>query len=164
MIVNWMRKKVQKMVLKSAQQEITRFVSSLRVIDDKEVGMLVGIATIIRMNLDEHGYVSGHVFNIESSMEAQAQAEEFLLDLIKRFQKRGQRTDAAGAMVWLHTLRAFTSPETITMGREMWKELSRGFPHVKDSLERIKGLKGNSIPTEAYRECLFIPPGLEPCS
>lgn len=162
MIRKWMQKKVQKVILKSAQQEITRFVSSLRVIDDKDLGMLLGVATIIRMNLDEHGHVSGPVFNIESNTEAQAQAEEFLLDLIKTFQKKGQRTDAAGAMVWLHTLRAFTSPEITAIGREMWKELSRGFPYVEDSLKRIQELKGNSIPAEAYEEYRFIPPGLEP--
>jgi len=73
-----------------------------------------------------------------------------------------QPSDALGVMILLHSVRALNVPEIRGLGREMWKELERGFPYVEDTLEEIRGLTGNPLPPNIDDELKFIPHGLEP--
>jgi len=56
-----------------------------------------------------------------------------LSNAIGKLQRSGNPQLAAGLMVWVHTLRAMTRPELRTLGRAMWRELERGFPHVEEA-------------------------------
>jgi hypothetical protein len=82
--------------------------------------------------------------------------------MVREFQKIGQPSDAAGTMVWLHSMRALAFPEVRELGRDMWKELQRGFPYVSDALSAIEALTGNSLPTGADTACTFVPEALAP--
>jgi hypothetical protein len=82
--------------------------------------------------------------------------------MIREFQKIGQPSDAAGTMVWLHSMRALAFPELRELGRDMWNELQRGFPYVSDALSAIEALTGNPLPAGTGTACTFVPEALAP--
>lgn len=49
---------------------------------------------------------------------------------VKQQQAAGDLLSAAATIIWVHTLRAMTSHELRPYGRQLWGELSRGFPHI----------------------------------
>ena len=73
-----------------------------------------------------------------------------------------QPSDALGVMILLHSVRALNVPEIRALGRDMWKQLERGFPHFQDAIFEIRKVSGNNIPQEIDSELRFIPRGLEP--
>jgi hypothetical protein len=83
---------------------------------------------------------------------------------VREFQKSDQKTDAAGAMVWLHSLRAQGYPELRIKGRELWSELSRGSGHVRAALFNIENMTQKILPELSDEEIQFVPGGLEPFS
>ena len=84
-----------------------------------------------------------------------------LVSLIKQFQKMGQPSDALGVWVWLHSVRALNVPEIRIFGRQMWKELVRGFPFALQALQQMRDT-GAILPNGIEWELSFIPHGLEP--
>ena len=82
-------------------------------------------------------------------------------NLIREFQKVGQPTDAAFAMIWLHSTRSLCNLDIRVFGREMWTEICRGFPYARGKLIEIEKIspKINDISDEDLE---FVPVGLEP--
>jgi hypothetical protein len=64
-------------------------------------------------------------------------------------------------MVWLHTLRCLTTPELRDLGRQMWQELERGFPHTPEALARIEAVTHRASPPGTLPACHFIPQDLD---
>ncbi len=164
MIGNWIKRKINEAGYKSALNDIERFLLALRGQGDEEIGMLLAIATIIRLNLFQSGRLSESVLNFETSESEHVEAQVFVSSLVKEFQGSKQPSDAAGAMIWLHSLRSQGYPELRIKGRELWGELIRGFPYVKDALDEIANLTGKDFPEAAYNEYEYIPAGIEPRS
>jgi hypothetical protein len=69
---------------------------------------------------------------------------EMLATEAVRSQKQGPvGLGLAGAlMVWVHTLRAVRHPSLKPKACEMWRELSKGFPHIETQLQSIIQLTG----------------------
>jgi hypothetical protein len=164
MIGKWIKKKVYDAGYKSGLEEIERFILSLRGQSDEEVGMLLAIATVIRLNLFNGGRLSNEILNFEVSESEHSQAQMYISNLVREFQKANQKTDAAGAMVWLHSLRSQGYPELRIKGRELWSELSRGFEHVTDAIYDLENMSGKTFPELPESEINYIPGGLEPSS
>ena len=164
MIGQWIKKKIYNAGYKSGLEEIERFILSLRGQSDEEIGMLLAIANLIRINLINSGRLSVQILNFEVSESEHSQAQMYVSSLVREFQKSNQNTDAAGAMVWLHSLRAQGYPELRIRGRELWSELSRGFEHVREALYDIETMTQKALPELSDEEILFIPGGLEPSS
>jgi hypothetical protein len=78
---------------------------------------------------------------------------------VKHCQSTGQQSDAAGVMVWLFTLRCGAALELRQRGRELWKELQRGYPHVKEAADSLGALSGKTINIDGFDR---VPIGLEP--
>ena len=164
MIGNWIKRKVQLAAVKGAREDLERFVLSLRGMSSEEIGTLVAVATVIRVNLQSQGGLPEGALGVGLPVSGaeHADIQACLSNLVRLFQKERQPSDAAGAMVWLHSLRSFAYPEIRLLCRCMWEELARGFPHAERALTDIEALTGKSIPDEAIRSCNFVPPGLEP--
>ena len=164
MLGRWLKRRIQLAGVRGGTEDLERFITSLRGQSDEELGMLVGLATLLRINFRAGGFLPDEAIGIGMPLAEgeQAQVQYKLSQLARAFQKEGQLTDAAGAMVWLHTLRAFGYPELRLLGRSMWKELRRGFAYAEEGLDQIEELTGKSIPREAKATYDFIPPGLEP--
>lgn len=164
MIGNWFKRRIQLAAIKGGTEDLQRFVTSLRGQSGEELGMLVALATLLRINLRNEGYLPDEALGVGMPLDpgAEAQVQFKVSQFVRLFQKEGQLTDAAGAMVWLHSLRAFGYPELRALGRSMWGELRRGFEHTDDGLDQIRELTGRAIPGEARMIYDFVPPGLEP--
>jgi hypothetical protein len=61
------------------------------------------------------------------------------LALIKQLQKDGNLGAAAGAMIWLHSLRTIIYPEVRMFGKQLWRELYRGYDYIDDRFFEIMG-------------------------
>lgn len=61
---------------------------------------------------------------------------------IRLNQKDGRLQDASALMVWLFTPWAGGRLELRQLGRDMWRELSRGFPYVYEAVSGFKMLSG----------------------
>jgi len=156
----WLKRKLD------GTRELERFVTSLRGMSASELGALVAIATVVRINMRNNGHLPDAALDVAGGLppEKQFAAQWKMTTLVQEFQKMGQPSDAAGAMVWSHSMRAGATPELRLLGRQMWGELSRGFPHVAEAIEDIVTVTGNTLPPEVALEAEFIPPGLEPAA
>jgi hypothetical protein len=161
MIGNWLKRKTQLAVVKSGREDLERFVSSLRGFTDEELGLLVANATIIRLRLIAAGEIPPEVLDsVSSAGDGASFVQLKIANLVRTFQKIDQLSDAAATMVWLHTIRALGIPEIRELGREMWAQLSRGFPHAENALDDIEAITQKELPAEAWEACTFVPDGL----
>ncbi|WP_461521777.1 hypothetical protein [Porticoccus sp.] len=99
MIGNRIKKKVYNAGYKSGLEEIERFIISVKGQSDSEIGMLLALATLIRINLMKGGRLSLAVLNFEVSESEHSKAQMFVSNLVREFQRSEQKTDAVGAMV-----------------------------------------------------------------
>ena len=61
--------------------------------------------------------------------------------------------------VWIHTLRSVSNPVIRTYGRQMWKELSRGFNYIEGKKENYRWIYGVEPSSELAGQ---FPIGLDP--
>jgi hypothetical protein len=162
-LLKWLQRRIQLAAIKGGRQDLERFVISLRGQSDEEIGTLVAIAAVIRMRLREAGHLPDEMLQITSVHEhEQAATQLHMSRLVRTFQAERQFSDAAGVMVWLHTLRSLSSPELRLLGRQMWQQLERGFLHALPALAQIEAVTGRDLPLGTLQACRFIPDSLDP--
>ncbi len=164
MVKGWFREKLQGRALSAGAREVDKFVRGLRAMDAQDMGAMVAIATAIRVNFETHGVIPEGVFEDDPlpSVETLGVLQMQINKVSRQFRKLGLPSDSAGAMVWSYSLRCLNVPELRPHGREMWGEMERGFPHVKDALEEGEGRKGEPFPKRVWEEWTMIPLGLDP--
>ena len=118
--------------------------------------MLVAGATHIRHELERQGHIISDPINYAAANPLFAAV---LSRVIKDLQKSGQLESAAAMMVWLHTFRAATWIELRGHGREVWRELARGFPEVERAARDMYSLLNIKPDIEGYDE---FPTGFTP--
>ena len=81
--------------------------------------------------------------------------------LAKFSQKGGLvgQINAAAVIVWVHTLRATMNPDLRKQTREMWGELSRGFPYIEYGAGLLEEMTGETLD---LRGAGTIPDGFSP--
>lgn len=138
-------------------KELEKFVSNLRALDGAEVGMIVALATRQRHILAvEYGWFLLDPF---VTLQRDPGAAITLNALIRAAQRRGQEPLAAGMMVWLHSLRAMQSPELRQGGRDLWRQLQRGFPYCDQAQDEFYAVSGEVMNLHDHDQ---IPIGLTP--
>lgn len=163
MVLGWLKRKVLAASSKSQEKELRAQTQRLKGMSDDEIGFLVAGSTILRLNL-----MSGGVLPPEA-LDLSMPRDEFEMDmipiklgnLIRQFQKMGQPTDAAFVMTWLHSTRALCNLDIRVFGREMWAQLSRGFPYAPEKLDEMGELLGETL-NVTEEDLEFVPVGLEP--
>lgn len=163
----WLKKRIEDASTDSMKNDILRFNASLKGADAQEIATILVVANILRLNLTASGRIPPAAldFTIPRDDDLAMKCDMCpiaLTGFIKEFQSMKQPTDALGVMVWLHSVRALNVPEIRIHGREMWSELSRGFPYVADTLESVRALSGKPLPMGIENEVTFLPRGLEP--
>ncbi len=137
-MLRWIFSKLQ-------QRQIDSYLLKLRAMDADEIGNVVALAAHMRNKfLDETG------IDLLDPYAATAVDPDCVIKLSKTadyFQKKGMigRINAAGIMVWIHTLRATINPDIRMTVRAMWGELSRGFPYVQDGARFFKDITGDTL-------------------
>ncbi len=162
---DWFFGKIQTRALHVGAREVEKFVGGFKAMGDRDIGAIVAIATVIRINLETHGVIAEGVFTDGSlpSTETLGVYQLEINKLARQFRRMGLASDSAGAMVWSYTLRCLNVPELRPLGNELWTELKRGFPHVEDALKEGEAEKGESFPERVWAEWSMIPAGLDPC-
>jgi len=141
---------------KRQAKEIRAFVENLRVMDGDELGMVVACATDCRNRIGDKG------FNLLEPALCRAKDPMIAFQLsseLNALQRAGNSLQVAGLMVWVHTLRATDRLELRSHGRNMWRELSRGFPHVEDGAIGARLMTGMRLDTRGSDQ---FPSGLTP--
>jgi hypothetical protein len=152
---NWLGRKAQLQTFAAAEQDISRFISGLRAANDYEVGAIVAMATHWRNVFVRDG--------IELLDPAAAERRAPIIpakidELIRQLQPR-QPQYAIGLTVWLHSIRAASTPELRSQGRQMWAELRRGFTHADDAAAEFYKLTGKALVIDNHAQ---TPPSLLP--
>lgn len=159
MIGNWLKRKAQLKENKLAEEDIMRVISILKGMSNYEMGSLAATATMLRIQLRKNGIVPDKLFDIsepEKSFEF-GQALTALGELIKKYQSSGEEGISAGIMVWHQSLRAIGMPEIRYLGKMMWKEIKRGFPHAEFHWETLSSTTGQSWGDFPVLEIAYIP-------
>ena len=138
-------------------RELSDFNENLSRMNSDEIGMVVAQATHMRLNFQERMGVD--LLEPSVAIMQDPSLPLALNKTIRGFQKDGNLTDAAAMMIWLHTLRSMGEFEVRPHGRELWRQLARGFPYVAESAISLERDFGVFINFEGYDE---IPRGLEP--
>ena len=150
MIGKFFKKKLGNFSQEQHKKELLPFLEKLAEGDDDDVGMIVAIGTILRMQINRKNNLLQKVLDsgYQASSDKLAEILLNLSSLAKDLQKDGRRRDAVGVAVWLHTLRCFAHPEFIDYGKNIWSEMSRGFDFVGVALDNLETVIGNSIPNK----------------
>ncbi|PPR71689.1 MAG: hypothetical protein CFH03_01938 [Alphaproteobacteria bacterium MarineAlpha3_Bin2] len=137
MLKDWLLGKVSSRALDSSTKEVDKFVTALKGLGDRDLGAIVAIATVLRINFESHDILARDVFGDGTlpSTETLGRYQLEINRLSRQFRKMGLASDATAAMIWSYTLRCLNVPELRPLGVEMWVELKRGFPHVEEALE-----------------------------
>lgn len=157
----WLRQKIRNWATDSQRDQMQRFVISLRGQTASELGTVVVIATIVRLTVDERTLPVTLLEGLAHG-ERELAAPLFLNHLIRQLQKQGSLPQAAGAMVWLHSARAIITPELRLLGREMWRELERGFANIDEARIDLMLLTLKPIDPAIAIAARYIPPPLDP--
>lgn len=142
--------------MNTQRKELSAFVDNLRAMDSQELGALLAIATDARHSLEAKGHM------ILDPIVYFSMNPGFLMYLshwIIQLQKEGKPMAAAALAIWLHTMRAGARLELRQLGRDMWRELTRGFPSVAESAADLESLLGRHFNTE---DASVYPKGLTP--
>ncbi|MBT3553696.1 MAG: hypothetical protein HOO19_02335 [Rhodospirillaceae bacterium] len=148
----------------TAEDEIRQFVEGLRSMTDEDMGIILAVATVVRVNLEDQNHLPVGVY-----ANAQLPAPQILMkkmvDLAKvarHFDRLGQTTDAVAAVAVLNTLRCLNTAELRHLGRGIWAELARGTPYVENALAEGERNRDDPFPKRVWKEYKIIPSGLEP--
>jgi hypothetical protein len=155
-MVNWFKRKIIEWSVRKQKRELEAWLSSLKSANAHEIGMLVVMATSFRHSLERE-------LGINLLTPLALGEDPFLAvrinRVIKSLRSKGNKSLAAGGLVWLHTVRCGQAPEMRQLGRDLWRELRRGFPHVAGTIKDLNDMKELHPSVEDANE---IPTGLEP--
>jgi len=163
MLKDWFLGKVRPRALEQSTKEVKAFVDGLKSMSDEDIGTVVAVATVIKVNFEAHGVIPEDVFEDGPlpTAETLGRYQLAINRLVRKFRKMGLVTDAMGAMVWSYTLRCLNVPELRDLGTQMWVELRRGFPHVERALKKGEDEKGEPLSERVWAEWNTIPTGFE---
>lgn len=162
-MIRWLQSKILKWSIDAMRDDLERFVRSMQGASSSDLGDLIVLATILRLQFEKNGEFERSEGQLGSGTGG---PNDPLLALginriIAQLQRNRQHEQAGAAMVWLHTVRATQNPELRLIGRQLWKELVRGQKSA-DAVRIEQGIRVGVLPPNLAEEVLFVPAGLEP--
>ncbi len=140
--MGWFTGTLDAMETKRQRKELEQFLAGLRSMTDAEVAELVVLATHTRHGLEQNGH---RVLDPLTLNATKPHVLPEAIKLIQQFKAKGNETAAAALMVWAHSLRAALRGELLPLGRDIWRELARGFPGVGDAKVAIQRRTGTDV-------------------
>jgi hypothetical protein len=157
--MQWLKAAIQRWSAEKRGRDLDDFIEMIRGMDYSEVALVLLLANDFRLR-----------FSVAGGRDLHSPAEVLASDplaclhanhAITKFQKQRAFHDAAGVMVWLHTLRSIEEPRLRARGRILWTELAKSF----DRLDQAASAYLKDTGRELYRSgAEIIPEGLEPKS
>lgn len=162
-ITGWLRERMRERAFHASEAELKAFVEKLGRLGDRDVAVILAVATAVRVNMEENGLLPAGIFDADTLPEAEALAryQISINKVVGQFERLGKPLDAAGARVWSYSLRALNVGGLRPRGRALWAELARGFPHVEAALGEGEVERGDAFPERVWAECRRVPLGLE---
>lgn len=159
MIRDWILGKIRTRAVDSGAKELQDFVAGLKAMDDRDMGTLVAVATVIRINLETNNVIAAGIVGDATlpSTEALGLYQMEINKLARQFARMGLAADSTAVMIWSYTLRCLNVPELRPLGQAMWAELGRGFAHVEEALRKGEAEKGEPFPERVWSEWGMIP-------
>jgi hypothetical protein len=155
--MGWLKNLLLRGVVATQRREMIAFTTNLSAMDAEEIGLVVACANHQRLLMLEN---SGWDFNYPAVLADHPSNIPVLLgNAIIELQRQGRPQLAAGIWVWVHTLRAFRLLELRQDGRDLWRQLARGFPFVDSAADGAALLFGQRFRTEGAG---VFPDGLTP--
>ena len=112
-------------------KEATDFLVRLETLSDQEMGAYVALC------IDQaHLIWADRQIDLYKLKDCTKLDPYLLMSLSKgalECQKNGNFGAASRLMLWVHTLRSAESPELYFLGRHIWAQMSRGFPHAESA-------------------------------
>ena len=158
------------------KKTLRKYVEFLSTGSDEEMGQLLAWATIAREVMidaeDAFEILDGETpFMYTTQTEQTAAAVAQIIPASTEFQREAQNYEYGGALlggfaVWKMTIYCLMGKkgelldvEGYTLGRKIWKELSRGIPYAEDNLKMIDEVYGHSLMVDDwhYENCTYIP-------
>ena len=164
MIFDWLKQTLDNQARNSNLKEVRAFIDGLRSMTDEDMGVVIAVSTVIRVNMEREGLLPMGLFK-KSALPSSTALGRYQVDLdkvVRQFNKLGQPTDGVGALVISYSLRCLNVPFLREYGRDMWGVLSRGFPHAEQALRDGEEAKGKPFPKQVWEEWRTIPLGLDP--
>jgi len=149
----------------TAEEEIQQFINGLRSMSNEDIGIILAVATVVRVNLEDQNHLPMGIYSNCELPPPQVLTNK-MVDMAKvarHFDRLGQTTDAVATVAVLNTLRCLNAGELRPLGRGIWTELVRGIPDVEKALLEGEQNKGEPFPKRVWSEYTMIPAGLEPC-
>ena len=150
--------------LNSSRKAVLDYINGLKQMTDQDLGVILAVSTIIRINMEEEGYLPKGLY-INQTMPPTNELGRYQMDLnklVRDFNKMRQHTDAVGTLLISYSLRCLNVAEVRDLGRDMWAEMQRGLPHGEAALKQGEKEKDEAFPKRAWEEWRDIPVGLEP--
>ncbi|MDG9785306.1 hypothetical protein [Metapseudomonas otitidis] len=138
------------------KRELRKFVDQLASMDGSEIGLIVAVATHHRHAWEDEGV---QLLDPINYVPKDPTVTVRIVRAIQGYQKSKEMIDAAGLMVWLHTMRVGARIELRQLAREMWRHLERGFPHTNAAAIEILNITGRMPRVGGYET---FPSGLTP--
>ncbi len=139
------------------ETEISEYIKIIKGLGDEELGL----ALLSSLTLRKHILDSSKVDLMDPIIAIQ-QKPDIIISLSKKheeFTAQQKPYLTVPFTIWIHTLRAISYPTLRTLGREMWKELSRGFKHIEEKKENYRMIYGNEPVSDLAGQ---FPIGLDP--
>lgn len=140
--MGWITTTLDGMETKRQRKELETFLAGLRFMSDAEMAELIVFATHTRHGLERSGH---NVLDPLTLNVTKPQVLPELIKLIQQFKAKGNEPAAAALMVWAHSLRAALRGELLPIGREMWRELARGFAGVANATQAVRQRVGTDV-------------------
>ena len=147
----------------TAEEEIRRFIDGLALMTDADLGVILAVATVIRVNMEDQNHLPKGIYE-DSKLPPPHILADKMIDLAKvarHFDRLGQTTDAVAAVTVLNTLRCLNAAEFRHLGRAIWVQLGRGVAHVEKALKEGEANKGEPFPKRVWTEYAKVPAGLK---
>ncbi len=171
-----------KLLTSPMKKTLRKYVEFLSTGSDEEMGQLLAWATIAREVMidaeDAFKILDGETpFTYTVQTEDTSNAIAKIIPTSAEFQKFVQMLDygaplLGGYAVWKMTIYCLMGKkgelldaEGYTLGRKIWKELSRGIPYAEDNLKMIDEVFGGydlMINEWHYENCTYIPEMFNP--
>lgn len=168
MLLDWLKTGFQSnskdRALEASRKELRKYIDGLKTMPDEDLGVILAVATVIRINMENEGFIPKGLFSEDAlpSSNDLGKYQMELNNLVRDFNRARQPTDAVSALLISYSLRCLNVADLRGSGREMWGALSRGFPMVERALKLGEEQKGEPFPERVWQESSQIPVGLEP--
>ncbi len=151
----WIKSKVHAGFVGVQEHEMSDWIKKLHSLDGEEIATILAMAMHYRNALFDAENLDLMYPFVVSQRDPMLAVK--LNNELKRAQEEKIFNLASGIIVWLFTVRAALEPALRSLGRDLWRQLARGFPHIENTAISFSELTNVTLD---IREAGRFPDGL----